>query len=255
MQLSDRWRPAALTGTRQNGYVRLEGGTHDLLQIRWQSGKNQRDLVEVAQAYISKLKRGSNRRGQSITSSHIEKKGDGVRFKWNGAAKAVGELRDEPGSNRVFILELSAHTSESIIAESHRIFQSFQSHTGVLPWSAFDFEVRLPEDLEIQSFKFLSGRILYEFKANRVELSAERWSLAESILEKHSFTDWAKSITGFDVTRNDGAYLHLSGKPPIGRRVAGYAAEAIVRHDAAANRLLLIKAVHKNRPIDSAWLP
>ena len=252
MQISEEWRPAALTGNLKQGYVRLEAGSDDLLQIRWEYCKEApRDLPRRTEKYLIGLQQAAKRRKQSLTftSSEIDKH---VDFKWNAEAKGVGRLLYDQATKRVFILERSAGKRASIVTEAHRIFDSFQTYDQVAPWSVLGFEVRLPKEFELEKFKFLTGRLTLNFKAKGIDLTAERWSLADSILKKHDILEWTRGLIGDGEIYATPCGLSLTIKPklPGGRTVEGY-----VRHDQENNRLLVLKAVHRNRPLDSHWLP
>jgi hypothetical protein len=252
VQVSEDWRPAALTGNRKQGYVRLEAGSHDLLQIRWEYCKEApHDLLRRTEKYLAGLQQAAKRRQQNLTFTSSEI-GKHVDFKWNADAKGVGRLLFDEATKRVFILERSADKRDSVVAEAHKVFDSFQSYDGVTPWSVLGFEVRLPTEFELEKFKFLTGRLTLNFKAKGIALTAERWSLADSILKKHDILDWTRGLIGDGEIYATPYGLSLTIKPklPAGRTIEGY-----VRHDEENNRLLVLKAAHRNRPLDSDWLP
>jgi hypothetical protein len=208
-------------------------------------------LPSRAERYLSGLKQTAKRRKQSLAYSTSEQRRF-VEFKWNAEAKGAGRLLYDAVTSRVFILERSAGKGSSIVAEAHRIFDSFHTYEGNVPWAILGFEVRLPEDLELQKFKFLTGRLTLQFKGKGIDLTAERWSLADSILKKHDIVSWARAVIGSGSVSASPPSLSVTVTPkvPFGRTVEGY-----VRHDASGNRLLLLKATHRNRPPDGSWLP
>ena len=222
------------------------------MQIRWETTKKPpSDLDSRAERYLSGLQGSARRRKQTLTYSHSANR-EGVTFKWHGPSKGVGRICWEPASQRVFILERSADRKESVVAEANRIFDSFQGHVDPIPWSVLDFDVRLPVDLLLEKFKFLTGRITFQFKGKGMDLTAERWGLADSILAKHDLADWASALVGADVVEHPGKRLRLvrESKLPMGRSI-----EALVRHDEELNRLVLLKALHRRRPPRWDWLP
>jgi hypothetical protein len=189
-----------------------------------------------------------------MTRTEIEERAGVVAFKWNGALKGIGEVRHDARTARVFIIERSARASDSIVSESRRIFDSFATHADLIPWSVLDFQVRLPEDICLASYKFLTGRLTFNFVGKNIQATAERWGLAKTILSKFPLQNWAENITDMKCVSDDVDALHLKGKPPIVRRLAGYTAESLVLHEEPLNRVVLIKTIHKNRPPEWCWL-
>jgi hypothetical protein len=175
-----------------------------------------------------------------------------VDYRWHGEGKGIGRFLFEPSSSRVFAVERSAAKGESVLVEARDVIASFQAHTDPVPWSVFGFEVRLPSDLLLEKFKFLTGRITLNFKGSGIALTAERWGLADSILRKHDIVDWTRALVGSGDVYSTPYSLWVTGPPrfPWGRTT-----EAIVRHDEENNRLLVLKAVHRNRPPRPEWLP
>lgn len=163
----------------------------------------------------------------------------------------MGRLLYDEATARVFILERSAPKGSSVLTEANRIFDTFRTHTGLVPWSVLEFQVRLPDDLQLEKFKFLTGRLTLQFKGKDIALTAERWGLADSIVAKHDLVSWARGLIGDGevVVMPDGLRVSIKPRVPLARTTEG-----IVRHDAERNRLLVLKAVHRNRPPQAEWL-
>lgn len=176
----------------------------------------------------------------------------GADFKWRGSVKGVGRLFYEEDSGRVFIFERSGKRNDSLATEANRLLETFEATPD---WQVFGFEVRPPGDLDLEKFKFLTGRITLQFKAKGIELTAERWGLADSILAKHSLADWAKALCEATTAVEEGPGLRLTGTAPLPKRALGFRTESLVRHDPELNRLLMLKAAHKGRPPEWGWLP
>ncbi len=250
--LPDDWRPASLTGTRKQGYVRLEAGSHDLLQIRWETCKQPPlDIEARARGYVSRLEEVAKKKNDPVTSSKVVVSDVGADFKWRGSVKGVGRLFYESDSKRVFIIERSGKRNDSLAAETGRLLDTFAPTAA---WCVFGFEVQPPKDLELEKFKFLTGRITLHLKGKDLELMAERWGLADSILSKHSLEDWAKAVCDAGEVCADPVGLRLAPRAPLPKRTLGFKAEALVRHDPKLNRLLVLRAVHKGRPPEWGWL-
>ena len=232
--------------------MRLEAGAQDLLQIRWESCKRPPNNLAVrASKYLVGLKHAARKRKQVLTHSLQDTQG-WVDFKWNAESKGAGRLLFDAGSSRVFILERSGGKGSSIVAEAHRIFDSFDTHQELLPWSVLGFEIRLPKNIKLEKFKFLTGRLTLQFKGKGIAVTAERWALADKILEKHDLLEWARGLIGDGEAFFTPNSLSLLLKPKLPwQRVT----EAYVRHDAEGNRLLVLKAQHRNRPPSLDWLP
>ena len=187
-------------------------------------------MDERAERYLKQLQTGAKRRRRNLTYSKSAA-GAGLKFKWHGVGKGIGRIDYDPATKRIFILERSGDAGDSVVAESNRIFDSFRAHTGLVPWSILEFEVRLPDDMALEKFKFLTGRVTLNFKAKRTELIAERWGLADMVLAKHSLADWACALLDADVVSDDGARLHLARKArvPMGRSLEAPTREDIRR--------------------------
>jgi len=253
LDLDEDWRPASLTGTRKQGYVRLEAGTHDLLQIRWETCKQLPSDIEArARGYMQRLVEMSKQRKDPIGMTRVHASENGADFKWRGSVKGAGRLFYEPDSKRVFIIERSGKRNDSIASEISGMLETFAVTDA---WRVLGFEVRPPADLELEKFKFLTGRITLQFKSKRVDLTGERWGLADSILSKHSLTNWAKAVSDLTEVSEERNGLRLTGPAPIAKRALGFRAEALVRHDPDLNRLLVLRAVHKAHPPEWEWLP
>ncbi|MEO7454285.1 MAG: hypothetical protein ABIV13_05935, partial [Fimbriimonadales bacterium] len=189
------------------------------MQIRWESCKNQpSDLLARAQKYLMGLQQAAKRRKQSLTHTSHESP-EGVEFKWNAEAKGAGRLLYDATTSRVLILERSGGKGSSIVTEAHRIFDSFRSYVGEIPWCILGFEVRLPDDFQLEKFKFLTGRATLHFKAKGIDLTAERWSLADAILKKHDIASWAKGLIGNGevLAMEEGLVLRIPPKLPAAR--------------------------------------
>jgi hypothetical protein len=194
----------------------------------------------------------SKKKSDPVSSTKVNVSEGAADFKWRGSVKGAGRLFYEPDSKRVFIIERSGKRNDSIASETSHLLETFAPTES---WRIFGFECRPPLGLDLEKFKFLTGKITLHFRAKRIDLTAERWGLADSILSKHGLHDWAKAVAEAEQATEEAHGLRLKGRAPLAKRTLGYKSEALVRHDAELNRLLVLRAVHKECPPQWDWLP
>jgi len=205
-----------------------------------------------ARGYVHRLEDIARKRRDPISTTKIIPSDFGIDFKWRGSVKGVGRLLYEEDSKRIFFVERLGKRNDSISAEASRLFDSFSPTNS---WRVFGFEVCPPVDFELEKFKFLTGKITFHFRSRGIELLAERWGLADTILSRHTVDDWSKAVCGAEEALPEAEGLRLVGNASLPKRSLGYTLEGLVRHDPLLNRLLVLRAVHRGRPPQWTWLP
>lgn len=236
LPITDDWRPAVISGTFREGYVRLEGDRESVIQVRWKSSKPVKALNRRVLEYFSQIEKTAKRAKQDFHSELDVIEEGLVEYHWHAGAKGYGRMWFDAEAKRVFFVERSGRGTDSFKRDARELFDQFESHTGERrPWSLLGLLLSLPSKYDLSSFKLLSGRTTLNFKTRGSKLIAERWAFASQILSKHPIEDWAVSATGIKSDpMPDQSGLKLSR----GRKTA------LVLHDEPNNQLLVLNAVH-----------
>ncbi len=188
------WAPALVSGSRQEGYVRIASPDAASFQIRWKDIKRNADLLRSLDEYLSRLAKDA-RKLKTKFSSQVEQVDGQWRYKWSGAGNGKGAVFEAGG--RVFFLEASSTSNKSIQTPFRDLHQSFRLAEGPTElWSLFSLSVRLRPGLLVDKQVFHSGRTRVEWRDRQGRIIAERWGFGEQILAKHTFEEWAKSSIG-----------------------------------------------------------
>lgn len=242
------WQPRVLAGNYSKGYVRLEGTSGKLLQLRWEkTRKPPTDLRPKALEYFAALEKTA--RKQKITfSGELERISPSeLTFHWHADSKGYGRIWHDENSERLVIIEESGPKKESFKKESRDLLFSIQTFkNSLIPWKIFNLSVQLPDKFLLKSSEFKSGRIKLEFESLGCRIICERWALAEQILKKHAFEKWAVEVTGMKaILLNNGHQLELGGQPSIFGRILTRQAKALVWHDQQQNHFLILKSEYR----------
>ncbi len=225
-----------LSGTQREGYVRLEGEREAVIQVRWKASKPVTGINRRVLAYFSQIERTAKRSRQAFRSNIDILESGAVDYEWHAGAKGYGRMWFEPEARRVMFVERSGRSGDSFKREARELVDSVECHTGSpIPWSILGVSVWLPANLQLSSFKLLSGRTTLVFKRRLEKFTVDRWAFASQLLAKHDFCGWAVAATGIKAdceVGKDGIRLNK------GRRTA------LVMHDQERNQLLVINAVH-----------
>lgn len=236
LPITDDWRPAVISGTFREGYVRLEGDRESVIQVRWKSSKPVKALNRRVLEYFSQLEKTAKKSKRTFRSEIDVIHDRFVEYHWHAGAKGYGRMWFDPSAKRVLFVERSGRGTDSFKREARELFDHFESHTQeMLPWSLLGLSLSLPSHYVLSSFKLLSGRTTLHFKTRGAKLTAERWAFASQILAKHSLEDWAVSATGI---KSEPTPYESGLKLSRGRK------SALIKHDEPNNQLLLLYAVH-----------
>lgn len=243
------WAPASLTGSRDTGYARLASANRIALQVRWTKAKRTPNLGERLEGYFRSLARDAKK---AKTDFHRETKpGErGTEYRWLGLGQGRGAVFHCPESSRVFFVEVSGDRKDNLLSPFRRALESFRS-SPALPelWSLLDVAVLLPGRLRLVSKTLHAGRIGLAWETRGVRVEAGRWSFAEQLVARHGLEPWARaalSIPKGEATV-EADRVRLRTATLLGAR------EALVRHDAAANRLLTLSVRTRNPKWRPTW--
>lgn len=185
------WAPATITGSRQEGYVRLASAETISGQIRWKSTKSSADLQAILDSYFAKLAQEAKRQKVSLSTSSDEVEGR-IDYKWSGRGRGQGSLLYSEACGRAFIVEASATNNRSVQGAHRLLMADFASpeEEEMEPWAVFGLEIRLPSGLQVTKQTFQSGRTRLEFRGKQGSIVAERWGFGEQIAARHTFQQW-----------------------------------------------------------------
>lgn len=241
MPLSDSWYPVVLRGGFSRGYVQLETSSEGLLQIRWEPAKRMPNLNARAREYLRLLEVSARKRKRRL-HTRLE----GSEFRWHGDLKGYGRLVWDEEYRRVFLMERSGPSRESFKAEARAILDGFQVFCDdVLPWEVLGLRLRLPARLTMRRLDALAGRIAMRFASRFETVVAERWSLADRLLEQTTLADWGSKATRLCPVRESEHMVCLGGTARGPLRWFGIKQSAIVMHSKRDNTLVAV--VRKGR--------
>jgi hypothetical protein len=236
-----------ISGRRDEGYVRIASGDVLGYQVRWKlAGKNS-DLKRALDAYLDRLRRDA-RKLKTPFKCDAETEGERLVYRWHGAGNGYGALFEQAG--RTFFVEASSISNKSARSHFQGLDESFEvPESNLERWSLFGLDVNLRAGLAVEKHLFQSGRTRIELKSGSGLVIAERWGFGAQILEKHSFSDWARESLAMPkalVRECDNGIELESGK---------YLSKsfALARFDIANNQIVTLKTVGRGNKEKPGW--
>ena len=229
------WGPASLTGTRAQGYIRLESPETAMIQVRWNSGS----VVNSAgvRTYLSRLRGDAKKAGHGFESDVFEEDG-AVLYSFKTESFGFGSLFQHVGDSRSYFVEAVGPSRKSAKSQWQRAFDSFQAATeGPTRWALLGLDVRLPSKALLQSKELKAGKTRLEFSARGAKVVAERWGFAEQLLAKQPLSTWlgkACRLPNATFVEEEGRVEASQGRgflPPI---------SGLARQNLAANQIEVI---------------
>lgn len=216
LQHPDDWAPVALSGDRKSGYARLASPRAVSLQLRW-APSGPEALSRALDRYLDKLSRDT-RRAKGKFSREIEEDDGLLRYRYRGAVDGDGLLFPTT-DGRVAFLEAVGDSTTSRRRHLDHAHATFRAEGE--RWAVLGLDFRLPKPLRVEAKEFLAGRTTLKLSGRGVQVIAERWGLAESLLANRSLTDWteARLGRGWTVTP-DGPGLRGIRSNPLRTEVA-----------------------------------
>ena len=218
------WAPATISGTRDEGYVRIASGGRVACQVRWKRSSSAGDLDKKLDAYLAKLKKDNKKSFESGTDSD----GEHLRYYYSGDLTGKGAIFYDEPTKRVFFIELSSTKNDRLGTPLKSILGSFGS--GRERWALYGLDVNFPDQIKIEKKVFLSGKTQLMFARRGVVLEAQRWAFGKQLIEKHGLEPWARAALSMKTAIVDveDTRLELSKKLfllPETRAVAVYQEE------------------------------
>jgi len=250
LDLPDDWAPAAITGQRNEGYVRLASTGKVGLQIRWRAAKRPGHLPDRLPPYFDRLAKDAKRKRVDFESEIHEEEGR-VLYRYRGVMHGRGALLHHSASQRVFFVEAVSTTGASLEGPMRDALRSFTvDEDGMETWAALGLRVRMPQGLMVERRSFVSGRIGLDLAARGVKVRAERWGFGEQLIQKHGLEGWARNALQIPKAEiheeTEGVRLLL--RRPLLPPILGIAA-----FDAERNQIQTVRVVSRNPKWRPEW--
>lgn len=248
MEHPEDWAPVALSGHRASGYARLASPKLLSVQLRWAPlGKSH--LSVPLGRYLDRLSADARRVKQPF-SRDVDDLGDCLRYRTRGARDADGVIFPT-ADGRVAFLEAIGDSNTARTRALERVRASFVTGASPEPWSVMGLSFHLPYPVRVEAKEFLAGRTTLKLAGKGAAIVAERWGLAENLLNKRSLDDWAVSRLGGRWKADDGPDRMLewqaSRSSPFGFETA------LVRHQPDRNQITLLRVRARNPRWRPQW--
>jgi hypothetical protein len=243
------WAPVALTGSRTEGYARLQGPGATGIQVRWRKTSSSTDLEKALDRYVELLARDAKKAKAPL---EVERRMEDGRlvYRWTAAAQGRGALFDG-NDGRIFFLEVIGRKGDSLLPHARSLLDSFANseREGLELWSLLGLSARLPAGLSPAAKSLQSGRTWLSFRMKSGTLEVCRYAFGTELSRRHGLEGWARSALRLPRARAEVGPDRVELFQE--RRLASPRTKALVRLDAENNRLLAIRLA-SNRP---KWEP
>ncbi len=257
------WELVATQGRYESGYVALADNEAVRLQLRWDSGHGSADPSTAAERYIRLIQKSARRRGKTAKvgrglnlASLKGKKLECYCWEADSAGLAMVSCCQECG--RIVHIVLPGPVGEPPRRLARTVFASLRDHPedGQVFWKFFDLEFSSPADMPLRRHGLQTGCIRMAFAARHEELTIERLSLAQLLLERSPLRQWLEQAHlsalkhwRLEVSQTQlGAHagLRVRARPPITAnpgRLIGRPRELRFAcwHCADSNRLFVVR--------------
>lgn len=239
----DDWAPVTLTGTRQEGYVRLQGSGRIGCQVRWKTIKGSPDLDSALDGYFKLLERDAAKARETLATER-EARSDGLYYRWQGAGQGRGALL-RTAKNRLFFLEVVGGRKDSLLPFKQAVLESFRGEADdeFELWSLFGLHVRVPKGLSPAGKTLQSGRTWLLFRPKGAVVEVGRYAFGKELTERHGLANWAIAalrMTGAAVHPEEaGLRLVMEGNALRPKVVA------LVKLEVAHNQILTVRSASK----------
>ena len=246
----DDWAPVSLTGSREEGYIRLQGSKRIGGQVRWRRTKTAPDLQKALDGYFSLLERDAKKARLPLRKESNEEDGR-LTYRWTGQTQGRGALFAAEG--RVFFVEVTGGKQDSLLPHSRALLETFRvaQSEALEQWALFGFTIQLPPGLSPATKTLQSGRTALRFLPRGARIDVERYAFGTQLVERHGLEAWARGALAMHRAKAEACDegLRLAGKPnPLrGRTVA------LVRHDVESNQLIAVKSSFKSSKWEPEW--
>ena len=186
--------PAAITGSRAEGYVRLASAGKLNFQVRWKQSKKPHDLLPALKEYLAKLGRDA-KKAKAQYRSEFERSDDGITYRYTGVGQGRGKLFHSAACRRVFFLEVVGGRKDPLLPAYRQLVGGFRSDGDAdgERWSVLGLSFRVPGQMTIEKKLFQSGRTELTLRGRHARVVASRWGLGNQLVQKHGLEQWARA--------------------------------------------------------------
>jgi len=243
------WAPFSLTGTREEGYVRLQGSGRIGCQIRWKTVKKAPDLDQALDGYFRLLERDAAKARAKLDTEREAKDGRLV-YRWQGAGQGRGALFHEPGG-RLFFIEVVGGRQDSLLPHKRGVLDSFVTRTedDFELWSLLGLHVRVPAGLSPAGKTLQSGRTWLLFRPRGAVIEVGRYAFGKELTEKHGLESWARAamrLSGAETAEEEGGLRFEMPGSSLRPKVV-----ALAKLEPERNQILAVRGASKS----DRWWP
>jgi len=193
------WELGKETGTRANGYVRLDDLYFPRVEVTWKKPSKKYRLDAIYDNYIRNLrKRVRKRRGVSVEVEELPSRFASPRsdkemvfFRWGSrfpVYEAVSFCRE---CYRLVFLRYISEEDAAPVAKARRLFGSLEDHSpdGMERWAFLGLDVDMPASFSLENTVLNAGFIRLDFSDGDDAAAVVMVSMACQLLEKRSLAD------------------------------------------------------------------
>jgi hypothetical protein len=238
----DDWAPVNVSGSFDEGYVRLASPARAAIQVRWQRAKGDAGITAAISAYEARLRKDAAK-GREAFSFQL----NGREYRWSGAGQGRGLAMYCDDPSRTFLLEVIGGRGDQLLPLYSKLKRSFSGCTEV--WSVLGLRVSLPAEFRLDKHEFQAGKTQLRLKKSGATLDCARWGFAEQLLAKHSLGEWAKAALAMPkaIVEEEGAGVRLCGGDFVSKK------EALVRVQPDQNQIVTVKATYRRQSEGPRW--
>jgi hypothetical protein len=240
------WNPASLSGSGEEGYLRLDGPDQPRLEIKWAQARGFVEVSQIVERYLRSMGRG--RSGQAVkvdARARLElpmpKERSSVQFfHWQGEQQAWGAAWFCRSCNRTIMAQVLGAPGEELQGLAEQVLSSLADHPAGswVSWALYGLHCQVPADFRLSGQRLMTGLLELQFERGRSKLRIARWGLADVALARSALAPWLreknrKAWRNFVV---DLTPTEIHGH--TGLAIAGASAVPFVRLAALTARLL-----------------
>ena len=223
--------------------MRLASSRDLSLQVRWERAA--RSSTEgVLNRYLDRLSHDAKRSGRPFDRSV-----SGHRYGYRGVLKGDGAVLNTL-DGRVAFLEAVGGSTSGRGRVLERALTTFTAG-GEERWSILGLDFALPLPLRVERKELLSGKTSLTLSKSGVRIVAERWGLAQSLLEGRTLREWVGGRFGGEWLPKCASHSEESDHFEGSRRTVVGFDRLLVRHRDATNAITMIRV----RSRDERWRP
>lgn len=194
------WTPAALTGSYEEGYFRLDGPDQPRLEVKWAQDRGFVDVERVVRRYLQSLtKSREGRKIQVVESTRSSVKMPRERsserfFHWRGDQEAFGAAWYCKTCERTVLFQVMGTVGSDVQGLAEKVLAGLDDHPqgDRCLWSLYEFSCEVPTSFRLVGQQLLTGLVELDFERGRDRLRIARWGLANVALRDTTLEEWLR---------------------------------------------------------------